>query len=79
MIRGVFFDGDKTPPCADAWTLTADGQFAGQMTTAIWSPRLKKNVSLGMLEKAYWGAGQSVVVQCGDGSERCGVVSLLPM
>ena len=79
MIRGVLFDGDKTPACANAWTLTVDGQFAGQITTAIWSPRLGRNVSLGMLEKNYWNKGQSVVVHCGDGTQRSGEVRLLPM
>ena len=79
IVRGVLFDGDKTPPCASTWQLTVGGQFAGVVTTAIWSPRLEQNVSLGMLEKRYWDDGHSVVVHCGDGSERHGVVSLLPL
>jgi len=79
MIRGVLFDGDKTPPCANTWELSVEGEFAGRVSTAIWSPRLKQNVSLAMLEKAYWEAGQRVDVHCGDGTNRCGVVSLLPL
>lgn len=79
MIRGVLFDGDKTPPCANTWELTASGQYAGQISTAIWSPRLQQNVSLGMLEKSYWQPGQKVLVHCADGTERNGVVTQLPM
>jgi len=79
LIRGVLFDGSKTPPCANTWKLTVDGQVAGQISTAIWSPRFAQNIALGMLEKAYWDVGQNVVVHCGDGSKRHGVVSLLPM
>lgn len=79
LIRGVMFDGDKTPPCAKSWDLTVEGCYAGQISTAIWSPRFNKNVALGMLEKNYWTPGQNVVVLCGDGTQRAGVVCLLPM
>lgn len=79
LIRGVFFDGEKTPPCANAWPLTADGQPAGQVTTAIWSPRFQRNIALGMLEKEFWSVGQVVSLHCGDGSTRTGTVTSLPM
>ena len=79
LIRGVLFDGDKTPPCANAWKLSVDGHYAGQITTAAWSPRLKQNVSLGMLEKAFWNPGTKVDIDFGDGSERGGVVTTLPI
>lgn len=79
IVRGVLFDGDKTPPCANTWDVQVGDQYAGYVTTAIWSPRLKQNVALGMIEKAYWDAGQELRVHCADGTERCGVVSLLPI
>lgn len=79
LIRGVLFDGDKCPPCANAWPLTVNGLSVGQVTTAIWSPRLKQNISLGMLDKGFWNVGQQVTVVCADGSERAGVVCPLPM
>lgn len=78
-IRGVLFDGGKTPPCANTWRLSADNQYAGQITTAAWSPRLKQNVALGMLEKSYWDVGTRVRIECGDGSQRSGVVTALPI
>jgi len=79
VIRGVRFDGDKTPPCASEWKLSVNGEYAGQVTTAIWSPRFEQNVSLGMLEKQYWNPGQEVSVHCGDGTLRNGIVTQLPM
>ncbi len=79
MIRGVLFDGDRTPACANTWQLSVDGLYAGAISTAAWSPRKKANVSLGMLEKDYWTDGQVVTVHCGDGTERSGVVCTLPI
>ncbi len=78
-IRGIKFDGDKCPPCASVWPLHVSGKTAGHISTAIWSPRLNCNVALGMLNRAYWAPGQEVVVQCGDGTQRLGEVTLLPM
>jgi dimethylsulfoniopropionate demethylase len=79
LIRGVLFDGEKTPPCAHTWRLSVAGQFVGEISTAAFSPRLEKNVALGMLEQGFWSDGQVVDVECGDGSLRGGVVTTLPM
>ena len=79
LIRGIKFDGDKCPPCASVWPMTVGDEFAGNITTAIWSPRLECNVALGMIEKEFTRAGQSVLVHCADGSQRNGVISDLPM
>lgn len=77
-IRGVLFDGDKTPACASTWALSVDGQSAGHISSAIWSPRFNRNIALGMLEKEFWSAGQRVLVACSDGSVRTGSVTQLP-
>jgi len=77
QIRGIRFDGDKCPLCASTWPLTVDNVEAGHISTAIWSPRLKCNVSLGMLESDYWNQGQLVEVHCSDGTCRSGQVVLL--
>ena len=79
LIRGIKFDGEKCPMCASVWPVTVDGVFAGNVTTAIWSPRFECNVALGMIEKEFTRAGQSVLVHCADGSQRNGVISDLPM
>ena len=79
LIRGLVFDGDACPPPRRPWPLQAEGRTVGQVTSATWSPRLNRNVALAMLERGYWQAGTRVRVRCGDGSERGGVVSDLPM
>ena len=79
LIRGIKFDGDKCPPCASVWPMTVGDEFAGNITTAIWSPRLECNVALGMLEILFTQPGQVVSVHCADGTQRKGVISNLPM
>ncbi len=78
-IRGVVFDGEPCPACQHPWPLTVNGDKAGYITTAIWSPRFNHNVALAMLEKAYWDAGTQVMVESGDGLLRQGIVTALPM
>lgn len=77
QIRHIYFDGSKCPPCASTWPLIVEGVEAGHISTAIWSPRLQCNISLGMLKRDYWKAGQSVVVDCADGTRRAGEVALV--
>lgn len=79
LIKGIVFDGDKCPPCAFAWPLYVDDTEVGQVTTAIWSPNKDANVSLGMLDRGFWNAGQRVSVCCADGTLRSGTVHDLPM
>jgi dimethylsulfoniopropionate demethylase len=50
----------------------------GQITSAIWSPRLKRNVGQSMIDRGFWDAGQAVTVQSQDGMLRHGTVSALP-
>jgi len=48
------------------------------LTSAIWSPRLKRNVGLSLIDRAFWNAGQQVTVLSADGQSRSGEVSALP-
>ncbi len=79
MIRGLVFDGGKCPPCQHPWPVSVDGEFAGRITTAVWSPRFDNNVALGMLERGCWEPGIAITVASGDGLERQGVVTTLPI
>ena len=78
-VKGIVFNGNKCPPCASAWPVFVNEREVGQVTTAIWSPRLEANVSLGMVIRSYWNDGQLVTIQCADGSLRDGVVRDLPL
>ncbi|MDE0346863.1 MAG: dimethylsulfoniopropionate demethylase [Boseongicola sp.] len=78
QIRGILFDGDPCPTCAEPWPVRVGALQVGQITSAIWSPRLKRNVGLSLMDRSFWDAGQSVAVHCIDGTTRNGEVSDLP-
>ncbi len=78
QIRGVIFEGTACPVCAVPWPVMADNKQVGQITSAIWSPGLKRNIGLSLVDRGYWSAGNSVTVQCSDNENRVGVISLLP-
>jgi dimethylsulfoniopropionate demethylase len=77
-IRGVLFDGDPCPTCAKPWPVMVGSQKVGQVTTGIWSPRLKRNIGLSLIERGFWEPGQRVEVLTADGLVRPGELSALP-
>ena len=77
-IRGVIFGGDVCPPCSVPWPVMADGLKIGQITSAMYSPRLKTNIGLSMIARSHWDAGTEVTISIGDGSPRVGTISNLP-
>ena len=78
QIRGVLFDGGPCPTCAEPWPVHAGDDQVGQITSAIWSPRLKRNVGLSLIDRGHWDTGQPVTVHSVDGARRPGEVSDLP-
>jgi dimethylsulfoniopropionate demethylase len=50
----------------------------GQITSGIYSPRLKKNVGLSMILKDHWNIGNDVIVETPDNKLRTGTISSLP-
>ena len=79
-IMELQFDGDKCPVCAEPWPVTSphNGNRVGIVTSAIWSPRLKVNIALAMIDRNYWNAGESLLVQSAEGKERETIVCDLP-
>ncbi len=77
-IRGVAFGGGPCPTCSKPWPVMVDDREVGRITSAIWSPRLKRNVGQGMIARAYWHAGLPVKVHSQDGLVRTGEISDLP-
>jgi len=78
-IRGIIFDGD---PCSGIGqplkVLSKDDEIIGQITSGIYSPRIKKNIGLSMILKDYWQIGGNVFIQNLDGSKRNGTITSLP-
>lgn len=80
-IRGVKFGGAPCPQCVVPWPVRATdgGQLqVGQITSGIYSPKLKTNIGLSMIERPYWEPGQAVLVETSDGQVREGEVTALP-
>ena len=49
-----------------------------QITSGIYSPRLKKNVGVSMILKDYWNIGKEVIVETPYNIKRNGIITSLP-
>ena len=79
QIRGVIFGENPCPPCSEPFpVLSANGEKIGQITSAIYSPRIKKNIGLSMIVKDYWNKGQELLIETPDGKKRKGIITSLP-
>ena len=77
-MRGVKIEGDDYPPCMTDWDMSGpDGQFAGAISSAAFSPRLKCGVAFAMVQKDFWGTGTKVMVHTPEG-DREGTVTDIP-
>ena len=78
-MMGIIFDGDPCPPTGQPIkVLSKDNKKIGQITSGIFSPRIKKNIGLSMILKDYWEVGESVFVETLDGEKRIGMITSLP-
>ena len=53
-------------------------EVVGQITSAIYSPRLNCNIGMSMIRKTHWDYGSSLLVHTPDGMVRDAMVSELP-
>ena len=58
----------------ELWPLTRDGRQIGYVTSAIYSPRLEKNIALAMVAREYAEIGTRAVVDMGGEPRNCEVV-----
>lgn len=58
---------EEIPPITAPWPLYADGRRVGQVTTASWSPDFRTNVSIGMVDRSHWDAGQKLEIETPEG------------
>ena len=78
-LQGIVFGGSKCPICSRPWPLILNGKIIGQITSAMYSPRKKANVSIGMVKRKYWGYDNEITVDCLDGEIRKGKISTFPI
>ena len=63
QIRGVLFEGGRCTTCSIPWPIMVGDKKVGDISSAIWSPRLEANVGLAMIDRDFWNVGQIVSVQ----------------
>ncbi len=74
-LAGVEIAGDPIEFNTTKWAVTAGGRTVGQITSAIHSPRLKKNIGYAMVPAAKAIAGTALQVRVpGVGARRATVV-----
>jgi len=78
-IRGLVFDGEPVPTCSSPWPVMVGTQKIGQITSGIWSPRLKMNVGLSLIERDFWSIGQPLEILTPDGKTRPGKITAFPI
>ena len=56
------------------WPVLKDGIVIGKITSAVYSPRLKKNIALAMIEIVHSDIGSVLDVKTEDGNYKAKVV-----
>ena len=79
-IKGIIFDVPPCPPCTQPWTLFNENKMKiGQITSAVFSPRIRKNIGLGLVNKPFWKNDTNVFVEIPKSKSLAkGIVSSLP-
>ena len=75
-ICGMTIDGDAVTPPRDPWPVHAPGIAVGQVTSAVWSPRLNTNVAIGMLAIEHVRPGTELAVETTAGARNGTVVEM---
>ena len=79
-IKGIIFDVPPCPPCTQPWTLFNENKMKiGQITSAVFSPRIRKNIGLGLVKKPFWKNDTNVFIEIPKSKSLAkGIVSSLP-
>ena len=68
---GLVIDGEPfTGPNTTFWPVETDGQAVGKVTSAVYSPRLKKNIALAMVGTGSAEIGTELSVMTATGARR---------
>ena len=75
LLVGLELDGRPLQGSNDEyWPVIRDGQQVGKVTSAIHSPRLKKNIALAMMAREHAEMGTRATVTTADGTRNCEIV-----
>jgi aminomethyltransferase len=77
-LVGVEIEGDRISFNPTKWPVSAPGRPVGSVTSAIYSPRLKKNIAYAMVPVAHAAPGTPLGVTIPDVGERVATVVAMP-
>jgi aminomethyltransferase len=77
-LVGVEIEGDRISFNPTRWPVSAPGRPVGYVTSAIYSPRLKKNIAYAMVPVAHAAPGTPLGVTIPDVGERVATVVAMP-
>ena len=70
QIRSISIDGPPVPAITSYWPLKDhEGNGAGHISSATWSPDFRTNVAIGMVHRAYWTPGTKLIVETENGEQ----------
>ena len=70
QIRSISIDGPPVPAITSYWPLKDhEGNGAGHISSATWSPDFRTNVAIGMVHRAYWTHNTELMVETEDGEQ----------
>jgi aminomethyltransferase len=75
---GVEIDGDPFDLNRTAWPVSRDGKPVGRVTSAVFSPRLKKNIGYAMVPADEAALGTSLTVRIPEIGERRATIVTIP-
>ena len=70
-IEGTRLEMNQTP-----WPVSSAGDEVGKVTSAVWSPRLERNIGYAWVPVELSGLGTGLVVETADGGRSATVVSM---
>jgi aminomethyltransferase len=76
-LVGLAIEGAALASNEEAWPLSVDGAPAGRLTSLAWSPRLERNIALGVVDIGHAAPGSALEVETWDGPRQA-MVSALP-
>ena len=77
-LVGVEIAGDPLPFNSEKWLVRAGTKAVGRITSAVWSPRLKKNIGYAMLPTAQTTLGTALQVEIPEIGQRDATVVQRP-
>jgi glycine cleavage system aminomethyltransferase T len=76
-LVGIEIEGSRIEMNAVPWRAKVGGETVGRVTSAIWSPRLARNIGYAMVSIGYAAAGTALRVKIpGVGERRASVVAM---